>query len=103
MEHGGHGDNDGRIVVAPVEGVVTYIQGIFLEATATSPMPQLARIIVSQGRLVTMASSPEEGFRDLHELVLRRQEEDPVQELPASDEPPEVSGDATAAADADQP
>ena len=88
----------GRMVVAPVEGVVTYIQGIFLEATDTSPMPQLARIIVSQGRLVTMASSLEEGFQQLHELVLRQQETDPVQKLPAPDEPPEVSTETTAAA-----
>ena len=61
-------------------------------------MPQLARIIVSQGRLVTMASSLEEGFQQLHELVLRQQETDPVQKLPAPDEPPEVSTETTAAA-----
>jgi hypothetical protein len=81
----------GRMVVVPVEGVVTYIQGVFLKSTEQSPMPQLARIIVSQGRLVVMASSLEEGFQALHKLIKQTQQDEPVQNLPPPDQPPAVT------------
>jgi hypothetical protein len=85
----------GRMVVVPVEGVVTYIQGVFLQSTEQSPMPQLARIIVSQGRLVVMESSLEEGIRSLHQRIKQTQQDEPAQKLPPPDRPPAVTeGDA---------
>lgn len=90
----------GRMLVVPVGGVVIYIQGIFLEAEAASRMPQLARIMVSQGRLVTMASNLEEGFRSLQDLVRNRHGDEPMEQLRPPDEPPDVTPDtANAAAD----
>ncbi|NBC47142.1 MAG: UPF0182 family protein [Gammaproteobacteria bacterium] len=81
----------GRMIVVPVEGVVTYIQGIFLQATDDLPLPQLAQIIVSQGPMVVMASSLEEGFESLHALIRETEQEEPVQEVPPRDEPPEAT------------
>ncbi|MBK5942038.1 UPF0182 family protein [Halochromatium roseum] len=81
----------GRLIVVPVEGVVTYIQGIFLQTASASPLPQLAQIIVSQGPLVVMTSSLEEGFRALHELIKETREQEPVQKVSPRDEPPEVT------------
>jgi uncharacterized protein len=85
----------GRMVVVPIDGVVTYIQGVFLEATAASGMPQLARVILSQGRIVVMEPSIEEGFRALNRQIRERSRaeedrEDDRQALPAPDELPEV-------------
>jgi uncharacterized protein len=85
----------GRMVVVPIDGVVTYIQGVFLEATAESGMPQLARVILSQGRIVVMEPSIEEGFRALNREIRKRSQaeddrEDDRQALSAPDELPEV-------------
>lgn len=89
----------GRMIVLPVDGVVSYIQGIFLEAADGSHMPQLARIIVSQGRMLAMEESVEESFRSLHELILDTEEDPPVQKLSPPETTPEVtsSDDATGA------
>ncbi len=81
----------GRLLVVPVEGVVTYIQGIFLQTASESPLPQLAQIIVSQGPLVVMASSLEQGIESLHKLIKETQEREPVQKVPPRDESPEVT------------
>ena len=81
----------GRLIVVPVEGVLMYVQSIFLQATSESPLPRLAQIILSQGPLVVMASSLEEGFQSLHELIRETQQEEPVQQVPPRDEPPEAT------------
>lgn len=83
----------GRMVVVPVDGVVTYIQGIFLQATAESRMPQLARVVVSQGRLVVMASSLTEGLRKLNELIREKHKDEARQKLPSPRQPPQVTPD----------
>ena len=84
----------GRMVVVPIEGVLTYIQGIFLETTGEAGMPQLARIVVSQGRLVVMESSVEAGFRALNRLIKREQQNgDAQQELMPPAGLPEVTPD----------
>jgi uncharacterized membrane protein (UPF0182 family) len=80
----------GRLIVVPVEGVVTYIQGIFLRTVSESPLPQLAQIIVSQGPLVVMDSSLEEAFESLHRLIRETQEQEPVQKVPPREEPPAI-------------
>jgi len=89
----GSGADRGRMVVVPVNGVVTYIQGIFLAATAESRMPQLARIIVSQGQLVVMEETLQDGFRSLNALIREKQRDAKTQKLPAPQEPPEVAPD----------
>ncbi|MBK5969151.1 MULTISPECIES: UPF0182 family protein [Thiorhodovibrio] len=81
----------GRLIAVPVEGVLTYIQGIFLQTTSESPLPQLAGIIASQGPLVVMASSIEEGLQSLHQLILETHQKDPVQKAPSREKTPEVT------------
>jgi hypothetical protein len=81
----------GRMVIVPVEGVVAYIQGLFLEASTAARMPQLAKIIVSEGRRVAMASTIEEGFRALREMSLNNQSETPSQGIAPPTEPPEMT------------
>ncbi|WP_462322746.1 UPF0182 family protein, partial [Halochromatium sp.] len=81
----------GRLIVVPVEGVVTYIQGIFLRMLEESPLPQLAQIIVSQGPLVVMASSLDEGFQLLHKLIKETQQGEPVEKLPPREETPKAT------------
>ncbi len=70
----------GRMVVVPINGIVTYIQGIFLEAAAETLMPQLARVIVSQGSLVVMEETLEEGIRSLNALILEKAREAKTEE-----------------------
>lgn len=77
----------GHLVVVPVDGVLTYIQGIFLEPTTESPLPQLAQIIVSQGPLVVLASSLEEGLQSLHELMQEVRQDEPVPTVIPREEP----------------
>lgn len=96
--HQGSQASHGRLLVVPIEGVVTYIQGIFLRSASESPLPQLARIIVSQGPLVVMASSIVAGFEALHRLIEEKGDQDPPNRLEPSDEPPEVSQALGAAA-----
>ncbi|WP_058554917.1 UPF0182 family protein [Thiohalocapsa sp. ML1] len=80
----------GRMVVVPIDGVVTYMQGVFLEATAESGMPQLVRVILSQGRIVVMEPSIEEGFRTLNRQIRKRNGEDTGQAVPGPDRLPAV-------------
>ena len=80
----------GRMIVVPVDGVVTYIQGVFLEATAASGIPQLVRVILSQGRIVVMEPSIQAGFQALNAQIRQRSREDARQAVPAPDELPEV-------------
>jgi len=80
----------GHMVVVPVDGVVSYIQGIFLKATGESHMPQLKRVIVSQGPLVVMGDSLRQGFQRMNALVERKSEHQPQQNLPPPQRPPQL-------------
>ncbi|EXJ16310.1 UPF0182 family protein [Imhoffiella purpurea] len=59
----------GRIIIVPVNGVISYIQGVFLEATTTASIPELARFIVSQGELAVMKDSLPESLNGLNERI----------------------------------
>ncbi|HEX6939157.1 MAG TPA: UPF0182 family protein [Longimicrobiales bacterium] len=54
----------GQLRVVPLEGAFLYVQPIFLSARE-SPIPELARVVVSDGRAVSMASTLEEAVRQL--------------------------------------
>ncbi len=57
--------NLGQLRVVPLENSFLYVQPIFLSARE-SPIPELARIVVSDGRAVSMAPSLEEAVKQLH-------------------------------------
>ena len=81
----------GRLMAVPVDGVLTYIQGIFLAPTTESPLPQLAQIIISQGSLVVLASSLEEGLESLHKLIKETLQEEPAPTVTPREEPPQAT------------
>lgn len=80
----------GRMVIIPINGVITYIQGVFLEARTRAKIPELARLIVSQGQLAVMEPTLEEGFEALNERVRIELGQPAQQKLPPPDEAPEV-------------
>ena len=56
--------NLGYLRVLPLEDAFLYLQPIFLSARESS-IPELARVVASDGRSVTMATSLEEAVRQL--------------------------------------
>ncbi|HEX7117221.1 MAG TPA: UPF0182 family protein [Longimicrobiales bacterium] len=54
----------GQLRVVPLENAFLYVQPIFLSARE-SAIPELARVVVSDGRAVSMASTLEEAVRQL--------------------------------------
>jgi uncharacterized membrane protein (UPF0182 family) len=59
----------GKMLVLPVAGSIVYIQPVYLQAAARLKIPQLKRLIVSQGEMVIMTPSLEEGFAKLDERL----------------------------------
>ncbi len=90
----------GRMIVLPVGKSVLYIQPIYLRSAMRLKIPELKRIIVSQGDMVVMARSLEEALRNLEERLSERSERirDRInipglqQELPAVEPPPPPEG-----------
>ncbi|WP_201244611.1 UPF0182 family protein [Halochromatium salexigens] len=67
----------GRLIVMPIDGVITYIQGVFLKAQTGANIPQLVRFITNVGYRVSMEPSLDGAFNALNRTVLH--EEDPSQ------------------------
>jgi uncharacterized membrane protein (UPF0182 family) len=59
----------GRMIVLPIGPIIFYIQPVYLEAASGLKIPELKRLIVSQGDAVVMASSLGEAFRLLEAQV----------------------------------
>ena len=80
----------GRMVIMPIGGAITYIQGVFIEAETPARLPELARIIVSRGQMVAMERSIEEAFEAVNDLI-ESNSAPPAQEQPPPTETPEVT------------
>jgi hypothetical protein len=65
----------GRMIVLPVGSIVFYIQPVYLEAASRLKIPELKRLIVSQGHAVVMAATLGEAFRLLEGEVQREIED----------------------------
>ncbi|MCF8095827.1 MAG: UPF0182 family protein, partial [Desulfobacteraceae bacterium] len=52
----------GRMIILPIADVVFYIQPVYLSASAELKIPQLQRLIVTQGDVVAMDISLEKAF-----------------------------------------
>jgi uncharacterized membrane protein (UPF0182 family) len=52
----------GRMIVLPIGPIIFYIQPVYLEAASGLKIPELKRLIVSQGDAVVMASSLGKAF-----------------------------------------
>lgn len=55
----------GRIIILPVGNSILYVQPVYLVSTATTRIPELARIILSLGNVVVMDTSLEAAFNRL--------------------------------------
>jgi uncharacterized protein len=64
----------GKMLVLPVGRSIVYIQPVYLAAAARLKIPQLKRLIVSQGEMVIMEPSLEEGFARLNERLKAKEE-----------------------------
>ncbi|HEY8393533.1 MAG TPA: UPF0182 family protein [Thermaerobacter sp.] len=63
----------GHLLVIPIEDSLLYVEPLYLQATGNQ-IPELRRVIVSDGRRVVMAGTLEDGLRQLlgEEAVPRR-------------------------------
>lgn len=62
---GGADIHRGKLILILVEGVITYVQPVYLKAAGEVAIPQLKRVIVSQGGKVAMEPSLEAAFAAL--------------------------------------
>jgi uncharacterized membrane protein (UPF0182 family) len=85
----------GRMVIITIDGVITYIQGVFLKATTRAQIPALARLIVSQGQLAVMEPTLEEAFEALNKRVQIELGQPVQQTLSSPDEAPAVVPEKT--------
>jgi hypothetical protein len=53
---------------------IVYIQPIYLKAATRLKIPELKRVIVSQGDVVVMGSSLEESFEELGKRIQNKSE-----------------------------
>jgi uncharacterized membrane protein (UPF0182 family) len=59
----------GLMIILPVGKSVLYIQPVYLLAAGKTKIPQLARVIMSQGQVAVMESSLEEGYKTLEKVI----------------------------------
>ncbi len=64
----------GRMIVLPVGHAIIYIQPIYLKAAARLKIPELKRLIVSQGDIVVMGTSLEDAFEALGKRIQDKSE-----------------------------
>ncbi len=59
----------GRMLIIPVKNVILYIQAVYLRSSTKLNIPELKRLIVSQGQFVVMAPSLEEAYTEVREKI----------------------------------
>jgi uncharacterized membrane protein (UPF0182 family) len=59
----------GKMVILPVHNTVLYIQPVFLQAKARHPIPELQRVIMSEGHIAVMERSLEDAYQRLRARV----------------------------------
>ena len=62
----------GKIIVLPVGKVILYIQPVYLKSSTSLKIPELMRLIVSQGQVVTMKRTLEGAYGDLVRKIKRQ-------------------------------
>jgi uncharacterized membrane protein (UPF0182 family) len=73
----------GRMIVLPISKTILYIQPVYLISSSRLKIPELKRIIVSQGDMVAMERTIEDGLKEL-ERKLKEREERIKKRLPAT-------------------
>jgi len=59
----------GKMIILPVGKVILYIQPVYLKSSTQLKIPELKRLIVSQGQLVIMERSIEESYTKLQQRI----------------------------------
>lgn len=59
----------GKMIILPISNVIIYIQPVYLKAATRLKIPELKRLIMSQGQFVVMESSLEEAYAKLQERI----------------------------------
>ncbi|MBA4366546.1 MAG: UPF0182 family protein [Desulfobacterium sp.] len=62
----------GRMIILPIGKIVLYIQPVYLSSATRLKIPELKRLIVSQGEVVAMAASLEEAIESLEGKLEKR-------------------------------
>ena len=83
------------MIIFPVGNSLLYIQPVYLTSTARTQIPRLIRIIISQGTLVEMSTSIEDGFRKLEARVKEQSDKLLEQTYPPPAPPTEEAAEAT--------
>ncbi len=65
----------GRMIILPVNKTILYIEPLYLKAASRSPIPELKRLIVSQGDVVAMERTLEDAFKELEKSLKTRTRE----------------------------
>lgn len=59
----------GKMIILPVENSILFIQPVYLKATSRVKIPELQRIIMSEGHVAVMETSLEEAYTKLKQRV----------------------------------
>jgi uncharacterized membrane protein (UPF0182 family) len=65
----------GNMLVLPIGGTVVYIQPVYLKSSARLKIPELQRLIVSQGEMVVMDASLQNALKLLEDRLRARAEQ----------------------------
>jgi len=64
----------GRMIILPVGKVILYIQPVYLKSSTQVKIPQLQRLIMSEGQYVVMEESLEEDYARLQQSIKKEVE-----------------------------
>ena len=80
----------GKMIILPVKNSMLFIQPVYLKATSRVNIPELQRIIMSEGQVVVMANSVHQAYSELQQRVKNeiREEKDRFSDKP--DNLPEI-------------
>ncbi len=59
----------GKMIILPIGKVILYIQPVYLKSATRLKIPELKRLIVSQGQIVVMEASLEEAYSKLQQRI----------------------------------
>ena len=79
----------GKMIILPVRKVMLYIQPVYLKSATRLKIPELKRLIVSQGQIVIMESSLEEAYAELQKRIKADAERVDKRFAPLMQPPPE--------------
>ena len=80
----------GKMIILPMGNVIFYIQPVYLSAASPLKIPELKRLIVSQGDVVVMDKSLDKAFERIGQRIRRyREEQAEPTETPRPDSSPE--------------